>query len=183
VRILLLAATLLAYAPFIFAEESIFWPSASPENGVIKLEKLNCSSGPYKPNLPNTLKEFKALGERAKEQVEPASDYAGDPNTHTSGNFWYDGMYLGVVFRNTKPYGNFLNSASFSHPRWNNLTPIKVGSSVLDLLAKENISAKPAKNSSLYLCSVYDSEGAPDCVKLTLKGNRIIKVEYQCYTG
>lgn len=171
------------YTPLLFAEETVFWPSASPENGVIKLVKLSCSSGPYKPTLPNTLKEFKALGERTKEQVEPASDYTGDPSTHTSGNFWYDGMYLGVVFRNTKPYGNFLSAASFSNPRWNNLTPIKVDSSVLDLLAKENVSVKPAKNSPLYLCSVYDSEGAPDCVKLSLKGHTITKVEYQCYTG
>lgn len=182
-RILLFAMTLTIYASLLFAEETELWPSASPENGVIKLEKLNCNSGPYKPKLPSTLKEFKALGDRTKEQVKPASDYTGDPRTHTSGNFWYDGMYLGVVFQNSQPHSSFLSAASFSHPRWNNLTPIKVGSSVLDLFMQENIPVKPTKDSPLYLCNVYDSEGAPDCVKLTLEGHTITKVEYQCYTG
>lgn len=179
-RILLFATSLAIYAPLLHAEDSSFWPHASPENGVIKLEKLSCSSGPYKPKIPSTLKQFKALGTRTKEQIIPTREYTGP---HTLGNFWYDGMYLGVVMRNTKPYGSFLESASFSDPRWNNLTPIKIGSSVLDLFAKERISVKPEMNSPLYLCNVYDLEGAPDCVKLTITGNKIIRVEYQCYTG
>lgn len=182
-RILLLTVTISIYSPLLFAEEPVSDLSASAEGSVMELtlEKFDCRSGPYKPNLPSTIKGFQALGNRTKEQVQPASDYTGDPTTHTSGNFWYDGMFLGVVIRNIKPYGSFLEAASFSNQRWNNLTPIKIGSSIFDLLAKEKISANPTYDSVVLLCGA--TMGAADCTRITLKKHVIIKVEYECYTG
>ncbi len=147
----------------------------------VVVENVYCYQGPYKPKLPNTIKEYKALGPRIKEQIQPAADYTGDPKTHTSGRFWYQGMELGVVFVNTKPYGYFLEGAVISDKRWNNISPIKIGSSILDLFKKEGIATIPPRNSIISMCS--SETGAPDCINISLKELIISKVEYECYTG
>jgi hypothetical protein len=145
------------------------------------LSAINCSSGPYKPSLPGTIKEFQSLGKRSREQIQPASDYTGDPKDYTSANFWYEGMFLGVVFSNYKPYDYFLGAATFSHSRWNHLTPIKVGTSVRAFLTKENMAGVTFQTTLVRICSA--SIGAPDCIELSLKEQVVTEVKYICYTG
>jgi hypothetical protein len=147
------------------------------------LSSVNCNSGFYKPNLPNTINGFRLLGKRNKEQIQPASDYTGDPKTHTSAIFWYDGMLLDVVFRNKKPYGYFLESATFSHSRWNQYTPIKVGTPIQPFLSKNKLSSVPPETTLVHICSSTEEEGAPDCIDLSIKEGVIMEIKYECYTG
>ena len=155
--------------------------SSQGEAVELVLESVNCSSGPYKPRLPKTMEGFRALGGFLREQVQPAGDYSGDPKTHTSANFWFEGMSVDVVFLTQKPYGYFLEGATFSHPRWNRLTPIKVGSSITDFLKKEKLPPVSPQSKRVRICGA--AEGAPDCIELLITKDRITQVEYGCYTG
>jgi len=147
------------------------------------LASVNCNSGIYKPNLPNTINAFRLLGKRNKEKIQPASDYTGDPKTHTSAIFWYDGMTLATVFGNKKPYEYFLESATFSHSRWNRYTPIKVGATIQPFLSKNKLSSVPAETTLVHICNSTEEEGAADCIDLSIKEGVIMEIKYECYTG
>jgi hypothetical protein len=158
--------------------------AVEPENEPIirVLEAINCNSGPFKPKFPKSISEFRSLGNRTKEQIQEASDYTGDPKTHTSAIFWYEKMIAGVVFKNTKPYGMFLEGAIFSSPRWNYITPIKIGANANEVLRKFNLAEIPANSTAAKICSAVEFD-APDCIHLAIKGGLITSVQYVCYTG
>lgn len=147
------------------------------------LPSVTCGSGYYQPYLPKTIKGFQLLGKRNKEQIQPASDYTGDPKTHTSAIFSYDGMVINVVFENKKPYKYFLESAIFSHSRWNQYTPIKVGTSIQPFLAKNNLDSIPPQTTLVHICNSSENDGAEDCIDLGIQEGIIKEVKYECYTG
>lgn len=147
------------------------------------LESINCSKGTFKPNLPNTLEGYRLLGNRYKEVIQAAGDYTGDSRTHTSANFWYDGMLLSVVFDNRKQKEFFIETATFTHSRWNRITPIKVGSKIQTFLSKHNLPSISEESTNVRLCSCSEDEGAPDCIDLSIQNGTIMKVKYECYTG
>jgi len=90
-------------------------------------------------------------------------------------------MVLNVVFKNQKPYGYFLETATFSNPRWNRLTPIKVGVPIQSFLANNKLRSIPPQSSLLRICGA--ELGAPDCVELSLENGVVTEVKYVCYTG
>lgn len=149
----------------------------------IIIKSIACNSGPYQPKLPKPLKGIKALGSLKKELIQPTSDCSdGDEqDTHTRAELFFDGMALSIIFHDKEASYSFIEGASFSHSRWNRISPIAIGSSITDLLKKEGISTPPPKNAIVSACS--SDEGAPDCINITLKELIIIKTEYECYTG
>lgn len=147
------------------------------------LASVNCNSGYYQPNIPNTIKGFRLLGKRYKEHIQPTSDYTGNPKTHTSATFWYDGMILNTVFENKKPNKRFLEFAIFSHSRWNRYTPIKIGTPIQSFLSKNKLDSVSPETKQVHICSSNDEDGAPDCVDLFLQESVIMEIKYECYTG
>lgn len=147
------------------------------------LPSVTCGSGHYHPNLPNTIKGFRLLGKRNKEQIQPASDYTGDPKTHTSAIFWYDGMVINVVFETKKPYKYFLESAIFSNSRWNQYTPIKVGAPIQSFLTKNKLGSISPHTTLIHICNSSEENGAEDCIDVGIKEGIITEVKYECYTG
>jgi hypothetical protein len=145
----------------------------------VKLDKFSCWNGPYKPKVPASRKKLSALPMLISQEF---GDDSLSPTTHAWRNFTYDGMKIYASYSKHKPYKGIVVGATFSHRRWNALTPIKIGSPISALLKKADL-RDFAHASPISFCSSISDGDAPDCAVVSFENKYITRVEYQCYTG
>ena len=89
----------------------------------------------------------------------------------------WPGLTLGIVEFSNDPKALMITSAEITDPRWNALSPFKLGRSTA---AAQRLLGQPAANDPA-LRRAYGSEA--DSVQVDSEAGRVVRVTYQCYSG
>jgi hypothetical protein len=138
------------------------------------VEKLSCTSGPYRVKLPRSYKAVRALAPLKRERVLRTEDHGTYKANYRELRF--NGLELIVVTLSHKPNEYILSKAVLSSPAWKIGGQLRVGSA-----AKSALRGLPVKDFSPD--AEIDLAGDSDSIRVTLANGRVQEVDYDCYVG
>lgn len=136
-------------------------------NAQTYVEKLSCTSGPYRVQLPKSYKAVRGLGHLRRERVLKSEDTA----THRELRF--NGLELVVVTFSDRPNQYVLSKAIVSSRAWRIGGQLRVGSPARSAL--KGLQAKDLPRDG-----ELEFSGDRDSVRVNLAAGRVLDVEYSC---
>jgi hypothetical protein len=143
-------------------------------NAQTYVDKLSCTEGPYRVQLPKSYKAVRGLGHLRRERVLRTEDQGTHTVTHRELRF--NGLELVLVTSSDKPNQYVLSKAILSSRAWRIGGQLRVGSP-----ARAALKGLQAKD--LPKDGELEFSGDKDSIRINLAAGRVLDVEYSCSTG
>lgn len=140
-------------------------------NAQTYVEKLSCTEGPYRVQLPKSYKAVRGLGQLRRERVLKTEEQGTHTVTHRELRF--NGLELVLVTSSEKPNRFVLSKAILSSRAWRIGGPLRVGSPARSAL-------KGLQARDLPRDGELEFSGERDSVRVNLAAGRVLDVEYSC---
>jgi hypothetical protein len=140
---------------------------------VAYVEKLSCTSGPYRIKLPPSYQALRRLAKLKREKTHDVEDHGAYQAQYRSLRFV--GLELFVVTFSNKPDRYVLSAAILTTPAWRLGGQLRVGAPAHAALRGLPVKKLPAD-------AELELRGKTDSIRVTLAGGRVQEVEYECHT-
>jgi hypothetical protein len=149
--------------------------AAQPRPPVVRVELFSCEKGPFALRLPKQLPRLMKLAPVEREEFYGEDEWEGYVVSRKY--VFFRGLTLGLVTFAADPQRYLLTYAEIAHPRWADLSPLRLGSPAALLHFQLGADA----GTDPQLRAVYGN--ATGDVSFVLAGGRVTKLRYVCYNG